>query len=188
MAQWALLNQDTTAGPGPDDPLTAMIQTEAEPFVHRTDLTDLASFDDSQAAERCCQHLEANGIETHFYDESGLQSVVFLTKPKASLKIQVQEDDYARAVRLLIDFEKENPLVAGSVYSCPDCGSFAVEYPQFSRKFVTPLFLEWLSNFGLFKKQCYCRKCHSTWPKTRHRSVNRHHLTPAPSVFVPPPG
>ncbi|MGV3662854.1 MAG: hypothetical protein ACO1TE_21900, partial [Prosthecobacter sp.] len=165
-----------------------MIQTEAEPLVHRTDLTDLASFDDSQAAERCCQHLEANGVDTHFYDESGLQSVVFLTKPKASLKIQVAEEDYGRAVQLLIDFEKENPQVAASIYSCPDCGSFAVEYPQFSRKFMTPLFLEWLSNLGLFKKQCYCRKCHSTWPKSRNRGINRHHLAPTSSVFVPPPG
>lgn len=165
-----------------------MIQTEAEPLVHRTDLIDLASFDDSQAAELCCQHLETNDVETHFYDESGLQSVVFLTKSKANLKIQVQEGDYEAAVRLLIEFEKQNPELASCIYSCPDCGSFAVEYPQFSRKFMTPLFLEWLSNLGLFRKQCYCRKCHSTWPRTRARGINKHHLAPTSSVFVPPPG
>lgn len=165
-----------------------MIQTEAEPLVHRTDLIDLASFDDPQAAELCCQHLQAHGVDTHFYDESGLQSVVFLTNPKASLKIQVEEGQYGDAVKQLIEFEKQNPQLASFIYSCPDCGSFAVEYPQFSRKFMTPLLLEWLSNLGLFRKQCYCRKCHSTWPRARSQGLNQHHLAPTSSVFVPPPG
>lgn len=165
-----------------------MIQTEAEPIAQRADLIDLASFDDAGAAQLCCQHLEAHDIETHFYDESGLQSVVFFTKPKANWKVQVKESEYEAAAGLLIDFEKEHPDMASSIYSCPECGSFAVEYPQFSRKFMTPLLLEWASNLGLFRKQCYCRKCHHTWPRTRAQGINRRHLSPGASIFVPPPG
>lgn len=165
-----------------------MMQTEAEPMVQRTDLIDLASFDDPQVAARCCHYLNSQGIETHFYDEGHLQFFLFFSKPQASLKVRVKEEDYGEAVRLLVDFEQQNPQQATAIYSCPDCGSYAVEYPQFSRKFITPLFVEWLSNLGLFKKQCYCRKCHNTWPKVRPAGVNPRHLTPGATMFVPPAG
>ena len=72
------------------------------------------------------------------------------------------------------------------VYSCPECGSFGVEYPQYTRKFFTPLLIEWMSNFGLFEKAFYCRKCHYTWPKGRTTGINRHHLNPGPDMFVSP--
>ncbi len=157
-------------------------------MVQRADLIDLASFDDPQVAAQCCQHLNSHDIETHFYDEGNLQFFLFFSKPKASLKVRIKEEDYGEAVKLLVDFEKQNPHYASLIYSCPDCGSYAVEYPQFSRKFITPLFVEWLSNVGLFKKQCYCRKCHNTWPKMRLSGINPQHTSPTATMFVPPPG
>lgn len=165
-----------------------LMQAEAEPLTHRTDLVDLVSFDEQHVVDLCCQHLNEQGVETHFYNERGLQSLVFLTKPRASLKVQVKDEHYAKAVTLLIEFEKAHPQIAPLIHSCPECGSFAVEYPQFTRKFITPLFLEWLSNLGLFKEQFYCRKCHCLWSKTSGTQINRHHLDPAPSLFVSPPG
>jgi hypothetical protein len=163
------------------------MQVEAEPITQRTDLVDLASFDGHFAADSCCEHLEKQGIEAHLYDERDVQTFLFLTRPKASLKVQVREEDYGKAVAQLIELEKQSPEVAALIYSCPDCGSFAVEYPQFSRKFITPLFLEWLSNLGLFEKQCYCRKCHCLWPRKPHKGINRRHLRPDKTIFVPPP-
>ena len=156
--------------------------------MHRTDLVDLASLDDHHAADLCCERLSAHGLEVEIYDEKDLQSWVFFTKPRAHLKIQVREEDYAAAVDLLIRLEQQNPQLAASLYSCPECGSFAVEYPQFSRKFITPLLLEWLSNLGLFKKSCYCRKCHATWQPRRCPGINPLHLERPSDVFVPPPG
>lgn len=162
------------------------MQVETEPLVQRTDLVDLACFDGHYAAEYCCEKMEENGIEAHLHDERGVQTFIFLTKPRASMKVQVKEADYSRAVELLIEIEKASPDVASLIYSCPDCGSFAVEYPQFSRKFMTPLFLEWLSNLGLFEKQCYCRKCHCLWPRAPHKGINQRHFQPDTSIFVPP--
>ncbi|WP_395748888.1 hypothetical protein [Prosthecobacter sp.] len=157
-------------------------------FTHRADLIDLASFDDPKAVEPCCVHLIDHGIDPEVYDESDVQSFVFFTKPRANVKLQVKEEDYAEAVEQLIEFEQQHPEMASSIYSCPECGSFAVEYPQFSRKFMTPLFLEWLSNLGLFKKQCYCRKCHAMWlPSARRGAINPRHLGAHTDMLVPPP-
>lgn len=164
-----------------------MMQTALTTLAHRTDLLDLATFDNHRAAEHFCQHLAAHGIETSVYDEGDLQMFVFLSKPGANIKVQVKEEDYAEAVARLIEFEQQNPQMLPYLYSCPECGSFAVEYPQFSRKFITPLFLEWLSNLGLFSKQCYCRKCHATWPKERATQINPRHLEWNPDISVPPP-
>jgi len=154
----------------------------------RTDLTDLASFDDPQVAAHCCQFLNEHDITTHFFDEGDLQFFLFFTKPKASLKVRVADEDYTEVAKLLVEFEKSNPEQAPLIYSCPECGSYGVEYPQFSRKFFTPLLAEWLSNFGLFQKKCYCRKCHHTWSKARGSGINPHHVNPLPTMFVPPPG
>jgi hypothetical protein len=156
-------------------------------FTHRADLVDLASFDNPQAVESCCVYLIEQGIDAEVYDESDLQSSVFLTKPRANVKLQVKEEDYAQAVEQLIEFEQQHPDLASSIYSCPECGSFAVEYPQFSRKFITPLLLEWMSNLGLFKKQCYCRKCHAMWLPTQRHAINPRHLEAHADMLVPPP-
>lgn len=164
-----------------------MMQTELATLEQRTDMLDLATFDSQKAVELCCLHLSRQGIETSVYDEGGLQMFVFLTKPAANIKVQVREEDYAEAVTCLIEFEQKHPDLVPFIYSCPDCGSFAVEYPQFSRKFITPLFLEWLSNLGLFPKQCYCRKCHATWTKAHFTTINPRHLEWNPDISVPPP-
>ena len=157
-------------------------------MVHRMDLVDLASFDDESAMEAFSEHLKANGVGTDTYDEGDLQRFIYMSKPKASKKIQVREENYVRGVHLLIDFEKSHPHLAPLVHSCPECGSFAVEYPQYTRKFFTPLLVEWLSNIGLFEKEFYCRKCHYTWPKKPVSGINRQHLNPNDAMFVLPPG
>lgn len=164
------------------------MQAEVETMIHRADLVDLASFDGHMVAELFSQRLNAKDIPTHAYDERDLQLFVFLSEPKAYMKIQVAEEHYAKAVAELIQFETTHPEFAELIFSCPDCGSFAVEYPQYTRKFITPLLVEWLSNFGLFKKLFYCRKCHYTWAKRRGAGINRHHINPADTIFVPPPG
>lgn len=164
-----------------------MMQTDTTTtLAHRTDLIDLASFDGRRPAELCCVHLSEHGLEATLYDEADLQTFAFLSKPAANVKVQVREEDYEEAVKQLIVFEQQHPKLAASLYSCPECGSFAVEYPQFSRKFLTPLFLEWLSNLGLFQKQCYCRKCQATWPRQRRSEINPLHLQQHPDMFVPP--
>ncbi|WP_395746975.1 hypothetical protein [Prosthecobacter sp.] len=164
-----------------------MMETESPALAHRTDLIDLASFDGRRTAELCSDYLEKCGLETAIFDEGSLQTFVFFTKPAANVKVQVQEKDYDQAVTRLIEFEKEHPKLVPFIYSCPECGSFAVEYPQFSRKFFSFLLIEWMSSLGAFPKRCYCRKCHSTWPRGHRTEINPLHLERHPDMFVPPP-
>ncbi len=152
----------------------------------RTALIDLVSFNSRAVADLVRTRLTGAGIENRLHDERDLQRFVFLTEAKANIKIQVAETEYAAATKQLIEFEQEQPAYARHIFSCPECGSFAVEYPQFTRKFFTPLLIEWLFSIGLFPKQCYCRKCHFTWSRSRVGGFNSQHYYPSRSVFIPP--
>ena len=133
-------------------------------------------------------HLDTCGVSTQLHDERDVQRFLFFTKPKANIKLHVKEKDYARAAAMLIGFEKEHPEYARHIFSSPECGSFAVEYPPFTRKFlITPLLIEWMISLGLFAKQCDCRECHHSWAPQRTEGMNKQHLHPSRSVFIPPP-
>jgi hypothetical protein len=126
---------------------------------------NLATLESMHEAERLATLLGKEGIKSRTHDEADIQRFIFLTKPKAFSIVQVVEEDYARAVSFIQALHDAHEPVCNHIFSCPDCGSLAVEYPQFTRKyFITPTLLEWASNFGLYKKQFYCRKCHCTWP------------------------
>lgn len=146
---------------------------------------NLATMDDPKEAERLSLNLEGEGIPSRFVDESTVQRFVFASKPKGFSIVQVQEQDYTRAAGLLQQWEADNRNMANHLFSCPECGSYAVEYPQYTRKvLITPMLMEWLSNLGLFEKHFYCRKCNATWPPAERKIPN-----PAPrpeSVLVPP--
>jgi hypothetical protein len=49
---------------------------------------------------------------------------------------------------------------------CPECGSSRVEYPQFTRKFVTPTLVEIFTVLAPgVQKRFYCVDCQHTWAK-----------------------
>ena len=147
---------------------------------------NLATTDKLSAAEELSTRLSGHGIPTRVHDERDMQRFLFLTKPKGYSYVQVQEQDYAKAASLLQEWEAESPSFSSHIFSCPECGSYAVEYPQFTRKFlITPLHIELMSALGLFKKQFYCRKCHAMWPPSPPTPTHKPGL-PA-SVLAPPP-
>jgi hypothetical protein len=126
---------------------------------------NLATTDNLTSAEHLGARLGEEGIPTRVHDERDMQKFALLTKPKGYSKVLVQEEDYGRAAAKIQDWESRDSELASHIFSCPECGSFAVEYPQFTRKaFLTPMIIEWMSNVGLFEKQFYCRKCHAVWP------------------------
>ncbi|SKA82229.1 hypothetical protein SAMN02745166_00880 [Prosthecobacter debontii] len=126
---------------------------------------NLATMDSEHEAHRLASRFSEQGIKSRVHDERDIQLFVFFTKPKAFTIVQVDDGDYSRAIAFIQHLHDLNDPVCGHIFSCIECGSFAVEYPQFTRKYlITPLLLEWASNLGLFKKQFYCRKCHAMWP------------------------
>lgn len=125
---------------------------------------NLATMDSLHAAEQLADKLSQQGITSRTHDERDMQRFLFLTKPKGHYIVQIPEDSYVAAVTLIQELSDADDPICRHIFSCPECGSLAVEYPQFTRKYlITPLLLEWASNLGLFQKKFYCRKCHWMW-------------------------
>lgn len=147
---------------------------------------NLATMDSKYEADRLAELLSEQGIKARMHDERDMQLFVFFTKPKAFAIVQVSEEEYSRAIAYIQHLHDLNDPVCEHIFSCIECGSLAVEYPQFTRKYlITPLLLEWASNLGLFKKQFYCRKCHSMWPY--ETGVQMPRISHAAEVQTAPP-
>lgn len=108
------------------------------------------------------QKLADAGINAEVCDERKLQKFFFGSKPKASAKVRVDDEDYERARTILEGVDAEEHVLDGSI-TCPECGSPRVEYPQFTRKFMVPMLVEVFTHTALAEKQYYCKECQYTW-------------------------
>lgn len=127
-------------------------------------LTKLAAFNELQSAQALLARLNANGIEADIHDESTQQKwQLWNLEPHAHLHVRVGVDREADACRLLKEWCAESGTNLGAV-RCPDCGSFNVEYPQFSRKTLLGALPAALAPAGLIERTYYCDACHFTWP------------------------
>lgn len=149
-------------------------------------LINLATMDRKLEADELAVKLSNHGINSRVHDESDVQRFLFLTKPKGHFIIQVKEDEYSQAISVIQGLQDAEDPVCEHIFSCPECGSLAVEYPQFTRKyFITPLLIEWASTLGLFAKKFYCRKCHAEWPPAPPSSNPR--ISHSQDILVSPP-
>ena len=127
-------------------------------------LTKLAAFNELQPAEALLARLKESGIESFIHDESNQQKwQLWNLKPHAHLHVQVPVDQEENARHLLTGWVAEAGSSLGAV-RCPDCGSFTVEYPQFSRKTLVGAMPAALATAGLIEQAYYCEACHLTWP------------------------
>ncbi|HEY3861983.1 MAG TPA: hypothetical protein VGO59_08850 [Verrucomicrobiae bacterium] len=124
----------------------------------------VATFDDLEKAQAVKVKLEKAGIEANVKDESRMQKFWFLSKPHACEKVLVKESEYTRARQFLLEADQQDGILHGEVH-CLQCGSPHIQYPQYTRKFLTTTFFGvifyWM---GLMDKLFYCRDCHCTWP------------------------
>ncbi|MDQ6632157.1 MAG: DUF2007 domain-containing protein [Verrucomicrobiota bacterium] len=125
---------------------------------------NVASFNEMDKAEVLRQRLEEAGIHAEVYDESKWQKFWFMSKPLADKKIRVEEKDFEKAKAVLEGLDHTEDALHDAV-RCPQCGSPQVEYPQFTRKFITPILIEIFCTTKLLDKEFYCEACHYTWPK-----------------------
>ena len=56
---------------------------------------------------------------------------------------------------------------------CPQCGSSNIEYPQMTRKFLTPALVAVLCALKIIPKEFYCQDCHYTWSNEEERTIGR---------------
>ena len=124
--------------------------------------THIATFYKRPPARALKDRFQAAGIPAWVKDDSLLQRLVFWTRPFAFIKVYVDGRQFQRARDLLGRWNQEDHVLDAAV-RCPECGSPRVEYPQFTRKFVTPLLIEWMISLGAGEKDCYCLDCHYTW-------------------------
>jgi hypothetical protein len=126
--------------------------------------TKIASFNELAHAEALFQRLGKEGIEADIHDESNQQKwQLWNLKPLAHLLVRAGVNDETRARALLQLWASEPGGVPGAV-RCPECGSFSVEYPQFSRKTLLGALPSALAAAGVIERDYYCEKCHFTWP------------------------
>lgn len=125
----------------------------------------VASFETKERADEVRKRLEAAGIHAEVYDESKIQKYWFFSEPHASEKVRVNEEDFEKAREILKGFDATDQPCEGAI-RCPECGSCRVEYPQFTRKFVTPTLIEIFTVLAPgMKRRFYCEDCHYTWSR-----------------------
>ena len=126
-------------------------------------LTKLAAFNEQKPAEALVARLRSSGIDADIHDESNQQKwQLWSMTPRAHLHVRVGLDKEASARELLTGWCAEEGANLGAV-RCPECGSFSVEYPQFSRKTIVGALPAALAAAGVIERGYYCEACHFTW-------------------------
>jgi len=126
-------------------------------------MVTIATFNEQSKAKHLRNRLEQAGVSADVLGEGHLQRVAFMSKPQANVKVKVEEKDFEKAQALMREWEQADPEV-GSALRCPQCGSSEIEYPQLTRKFLTPALASILFALKVFPKEFYCQACHYTWP------------------------
>ncbi|MDQ6913606.1 MAG: DUF2007 domain-containing protein [Verrucomicrobiota bacterium] len=125
-------------------------------------MVTIATFNEAAKAKHLKNRFQQAGVKADIHNEARLQKVVG-AQPLANAKVLVEEDEFERANKLLHEWETSDPDV-GAAIRCPQCGSPRIEYPQMTRKFLTPWLATILFALKIFPKEFYCNDCHNTWP------------------------
>jgi len=128
--------------------------------------TSLATFNCLGGAEAFQRRLSEAGIRAVIHDESRLERFWFMAEPLAAIHIDVEQRDFLKAREVLVEWEATGD-VNRSMAHCPECGSSRVEFPQITRKFLTPVFQTVFMYLHLMPREYYCEDCHFTWPKVK---------------------
>lgn len=126
-------------------------------------MVTIATFNEPAKAKQLKERFQKEGVKADVHNESHLQSVAFMSKPQANAKVMVEEEDFERANGLLNDWEANDPSLGAAAIRCPQCNSPRIEYPQLTRKFLTPALAGILFALKIFPKEFYCQDCHYTW-------------------------
>lgn len=132
----------------------------------------LITFNELEPARQLRDRLQEAGIPAIIHDESKLERFGFMSQPLAAIHVEVPQANYLAAQRFFEAMDASENVVQRAV-RCPECHSSRVEYPQLTRKFVTPAVVGLFMALRLVPREYYCLDCQFTWPAT----------TPAPREF-----
>jgi predicted RNA-binding Zn-ribbon protein involved in translation (DUF1610 family) len=135
-------------------------------------MVTIATFNEQSKGRHLRDRLQQAGVNADVIGEGHLQRVAFMSKPQANVKVKVDEKDFEKAQSLMVEWEKSDPEI-GTALRCPQCGSSEIEYPQLTRKFLTPALASILFALKIFPKEFYCHSCHFTWPAAEEKEVEQ---------------
>lgn len=126
-------------------------------------MVTIATFNEPAKAKNLKERLQAKGVTADLHNEAQLQAVAFMSKPQANAKVLVHEKDFDTANALMAEWETSDPELGAAAIRCPQCHSPRIEYPQMTRKFLTPGLVSILFALKMLEKEFYCQDCHFTW-------------------------
>ncbi len=132
-------------------------------FAHSLPMVTIATFNEQTKAKHLREKLEKAGVHADIIGEGAIQRVAFMSKPQANVKVKVEEAAFEKVQKLMREWEATDAEI-GSALRCPQCGSAEIEFPQMTRKFLTPAIASILFALKVFPKEFYCQSCHFTWP------------------------
>jgi len=136
-------------------------------------MVTIATFNEPAKAKRLKQRFQEAGVKADIHNEGHLQAVAFMSKPQANVKVQVEDEEFERAQQLMTEWETSDPDIAAAMVRCPQCGSSSIQYPQLTRKAITPAMASILFALRIFPKEFYCEDCHFTWTNEVERTLGR---------------
>jgi hypothetical protein len=136
-------------------------------------MVTIATFSEPAKAKRLKERFQQAGLTADIHNEGHLQQVAFMSKPQANVKVQVDDDDFERGLALMVEWEASDPDIGAAIIRCPQCNSSRIEYPQMTRKAITPAMASVLFALKIFPKEFYCEDCHYTWSNEDQPSLAR---------------
>src|SRR5947209_13969009 len=133
----------------------------------------IATFNEPAKAKQLKRRFHDAGLKADVHNEAPLQQVGFMSKPQANAKVLVEDNDFERAQSLMVEWEATDPDISAALVRCPQCGSSNIEYPQMTRKFVTPALVMVLCALKIIPKEFYCQDGHVTLNNQEQPTIGR---------------
>lgn len=122
-----------------------------------------ATFNELEEADPVRQRLEAAGIQADIKDRRKHHHFWGMAPPIAAVHLRVPKQQYEQADHLLHTWDSSEGILKCAI-RCPECDSFHVEFPQFTRKFLSTRIEAGLFMLHILERRFYCKDCHYTWP------------------------
>lgn len=143
--------------------------------------TDVAVFENLNDGKVLEVFFKGQGMEARTYDDKMFRYFLFLRSPQVTYRVQVRQNHFEDATKLL---QAKTPKVLDWALHCPSCGSLRVNYPQMTRKFVLPTVLLHLGIiFRIIEHECYCENCHAMWNLPERQSATGKDRAAKPIAF-----